>query len=252
MAPTNDTGPSGGRKTLLLAAGLAVLALVGGLVVARLRAPPEALPPAFVAGSQVGDAKVTQVTAADAGMRVVELTTSSGRKVLVEVSRGAGAWSLSLVNTTGAPITQEDAQLVQALSEQLEQGDGGLAAALVAVPAHVPPVPDEGPYIPAGQEEQVAEMLGKGAELPGGCRWDGAMIERVTVLSRYVCGDENHSLRLCHPEWPCASQAAATPVFSIASDLPAPVLEALVTRIRAAEGAFKWLRPAVQDGGPPP
>jgi hypothetical protein len=38
-----------------------------------------------------------------------------------------------------------------------------------------------------GQEESIAQMLGRGAELPAGCRWDGATIESDKISAWYRC-----------------------------------------------------------------
>lgn len=256
--------PSSGLKNILLVAGLGLLALVVWLVASRTQPPPppaapvSALPSTLARltpGAAVGAAKVVRQLPGSNGTQRVELETASGRKVTVEVSGGVGSWSLALVLDGGA-ITVEDAQLVSELSSALEEPvDAGSAqparpngAPLANAPVFTGPTTSVH-IIPSGQEEQLSNMLGKGVELPGGCRWGGAAIERTIITSRYTCGTANHVVTLCHPEDPCPQPATVTTkVFALSSDLPAPAFEALVARLGAEEASFRW-EVAVSGGG---
>ncbi len=96
--------------------------------------------------------------------------------------------------------------------------------------------------IEAGAESLLAEMLGRGETLPGGCTLTDGKIERTTVLATYSCGDRQVVLQLLHPAL-APSRAVRTGRFAIATTSgppPAGLVEAVAERIRAREAAFEW------------
>lgn len=117
------------------------------------------------------------------------------------------------------------------------------AALLVASIARAQEAP---PVIERDQEELLADMLGRGATLPGSCAWAGATVEQTRVLSWYTCAGVRVDLELRHPSDP-AEAAARTEQFALRSrgDRPPPpgLVDALATRIRAREAAFRWAKP---------
>ncbi len=112
---------------------------------------------------------------------------------------------------------------------------------------HVSPRPDEvsgerQAVIPAGQEERLAEMLGKGVVLAGDCTFSGGRVERRLVRATYTCGTGEIAIRLEHPST-APSGALQTEQFavSVASGTPPDgFLEALRAHIRARETGFEW------------
>src|SRR5262245_28198660 len=59
---------------------------------------------------------------------------------------------------------------------------------------------DEQYVIKPGAEPLLADMLGSGQTLPGGCTLGDGQIERTSVLATYTCGGEKVVLQLLHPE----------------------------------------------------
>lgn len=235
MPPESQPPGSSGRKSLLLAAGIAALALGSGWWVrgrpATLTAAP-ALPPEFsqmTPGLQVGDATLVALSWGLNGLIRVDLKRADGRQVALALVRGErGHWSL-------AAADGGDEALSRAFSQRLVAPSSETRAPATAVSAGPQPV------IPPGQEALIAQMLGKDVDLPGGCRWEGASIERSTVGSEYRCGSEPRHLTLCHPRAACAENAAAiTAQFALEGSLPPELLGAVSTRIREREGSFHW------------
>src|SRR5262249_18932167 len=68
-----------------------------------------------------------------------------------------------------------------------------VAVALIASRAHAARW-----VIPPGQEALAMRMLG--GELPGGCRFLGASIEKTQVTARYACAEAETRIALRHPE----------------------------------------------------
>ena len=64
----------------------------------------------------------------------------------------------------------------------------GLAVAIGLAPAGADAQRDRA--IPPGQEALAGEILGAGVELPAGCRFEGAALQRHHVDARYRCGGE--------------------------------------------------------------
>ena len=95
--------------------------------------------------------------------------------------------------------------------------------------------------IPAGQEELIAEMLGRGEALPGGCRFAGGQVAEPGIRATYACADREVVLELRHPR-DAATAVARTAQFAIVplrGTPPAGLVGALVSRIRWREGAFQ-------------
>jgi lysophospholipase L1-like esterase len=94
------------------------------------------------------------------------------------------------------------------------------------------------PVLPGGQEDAVATLLGRGAELPGGCTWTGAAIERDFVRSTYACRGAPAVLELRHPS--ASDGGACGGPFCVTGDAPAELLAALAERARALESTVRW------------
>lgn len=104
--------------------------------------------------------------------------------------------------------------------------------------------------LPPGQDDAFADMLGRGATLPDGCRWNGALIDRSFIISQYDCGGGILKLTLKHPSDINAPNAIArTERFVFFGEIPTALREALVTRVRAGEPAIKWDFTHVQAPG---
>ena len=96
--------------------------------------------------------------------------------------------------------------------------------------------------IPPGQEEQLANMLGRGATLPGQCQFARAQVDQSVISSTYTCPQGEVVVELAHPSV-AASDAATTEKFAIAvreGAAPPEFLEGLLERIRAEEAAVEW------------
>jgi hypothetical protein len=112
-------------------------------------------------------------------------------------------------------------------------------------------------FIGPGQEELLAEMLGKSSALPGGCAWAGASVERARVVSSYGCAGGRVEIELRHPGDAVDAADARTASFAIhvrasaAPAAPAGLVEAIEARVRAREAAFHWLTPGEVEGHAP-
>ena len=105
--------------------------------------------------------------------------------------------------------------------------------------------------ISPGQEELLAEMLGRGAILPGPCAFTGGQVDRAVVKSTYKCPAGEVVFELLHPSTAPAT-ATRTSRFAIVlrSGSPPPgLMDALESRLRARESDFKWTSPSP---APPP
>lgn len=98
------------------------------------------------------------------------------------------------------------------------------------------------PVIAPGQEEMLAAMVGKGAQLPGDCKLTGGEVAYDTVKATYACPGGEVVLELTHPT-KAGSGATRTERFAlqVRSGSPPPGLPAAIeTLIRAREGTFEW------------
>jgi hypothetical protein len=97
--------------------------------------------------------------------------------------------------------------------------------------------------IEPGQEALLLAMLGGGAELPGGCRIEGASVEKTVVVARYTCAAGPVRIELHHPS-DAPPSAPRTGAFALVvppgNEVPPAFLDALGARIRDREGAFRW------------
>lgn len=96
--------------------------------------------------------------------------------------------------------------------------------------------------IEAGSETLLGEMLGKGEDLPGGCKLTDGKIERTSVLATYGCGAGDVVLQLRHPD-DAPAGGARTERFAVdvkSGTAPAGLVDAIADRIRAREKTFTW------------
>ena len=96
--------------------------------------------------------------------------------------------------------------------------------------------------IPPGQEESLGKMLGRGAPLPGDCRFAGGTAAGATVTAEYACGDAKVVLELRHPDDapPTTLRTARFAIAVRSGSVPPGLLEALATLIRAHEAELEW------------
>jgi hypothetical protein len=97
--------------------------------------------------------------------------------------------------------------------------------------------------IPPGREDLLADMLGRGATLPGGCRFTSGQVQADTVTAGYACSTGEVVVTLRHPT-KATSGVMLTKQFalSVTSGTPPDGLTAeLTSRIRSREGEFEWM-----------
>lgn len=102
---------------------------------------------------------------------------------------------------------------------------------------------EEGPVVPPGQDELLADMLGRGATLPAGCQFDSGDVNGSVIRSTYTCPSGNVVFELRHPST-APPDAVRTDQFGItihSGSPPAGLQDALASLVRAREGQFKWL-----------
>lgn len=108
--------------------------------------------------------------------------------------------------------------------------------------------------IPAGQEQLLADMLGRGQALPNGCTLTDGQIDRSTIVATYNCDAGQVLLDVSHPDTAPAG-AVRTERFAVAvrsGRNASGLVTAIGDRIRAREGAFEWKAigaPAAEDRG---
>jgi len=101
---------------------------------------------------------------------------------------------------------------------------------------------DVGRAIPPGQEELLGQMLGRGATLPGGCRFTGGGVESTVVFAQYKCAEHTVVVELQDAD-DAPAGALRTRQFAIVgrSGSVAPeLMQALAVLIREREAAFEW------------
>jgi len=104
--------------------------------------------------------------------------------------------------------------------------------------------------IPPGREELLAEMLGRGATLPGDCKFAGGNVERTFVAASYTCPQGEVVFELRYPGTGPAG-ATQTSRFAVALKQGAPpdgLADALVSRVRSHESTFEWQWTAATPG----
>jgi hypothetical protein len=101
---------------------------------------------------------------------------------------------------------------------------------------------EQGAVIPPGQEELLAQMLGRGAALPAQCVFAGAEADHAVVRATYDCPSGAVVFELSHPS-KAARGATQTDRFAIAvqgGTPPSGLADALAALIRSKEAAFEW------------
>jgi hypothetical protein len=96
--------------------------------------------------------------------------------------------------------------------------------------------------IPPGQEDLLAEMLGRGAPLASGCTFAGGHADGPSVRVTYTCPSGEVVLELAHPDQ-ARSTTAKTERFAITLQSGSPpdeLVADLVSRIRSRENLFEW------------
>ena len=92
-----------------------------------------------------------------------------------------------------------------------------------------------------GQEELIADIVGSGVTLPGGCQFTGGNIDD-TVRAHYACDTGPVTIQLSH-RGTASSAVAETTYFRIRvieGSPPPDLVEALVARTRAREENVRW------------
>ena len=99
--------------------------------------------------------------------------------------------------------------------------------------------------IPPGQEDLLAAMLGRGAELPEACGFTAGQIELNVVRGVYSCPGGEVVIELRHPSAAPreASRTEKIAIVTVRGTPPDALLAALKERVRQREGAFEWLTP---------
>ncbi len=96
-----------------------------------------------------------------------------------------------------------------------------------------------------GHEKLVAEILGQGAELPGGCVFESARIGRRRIEASYRCSgaDAPAGLALVHPS-SAGEAAAASAKFKILEkgSVPSGLAAEIAKRAAAREQGWQWIR----------
>jgi hypothetical protein len=121
------------------------------------------------------------------------------------------------------------------------------AACLCVLLSAVHASADEAPagdvaVVPPGQEELLAELLGRGASFPGSCALTGGQADGSVVRATYRCPDGDVVVELHYPQRAPAGavQTARFAVFVQSGAPPPGLVDALVSRIRSHEAAFEW------------
>ncbi len=112
------------------------------------------------------------------------------------------------------------------------------------VAANEPSAVDE-PVIPAGQDDLLAGMLGRGAALPEQCKFAGGEVDHAVIKATYACPGGEVVFELRHPsKAPAgATETARFAITLLSGSPPAGLAEALTSRIRSGETAFEWRLP---------
>lgn len=110
------------------------------------------------------------------------------------------------------------------------------------------------PYaIPAGQEELILTMLGRGKELPDGCELANVSVNVSLIVASYRCSGQTVTLELEHPSVAKRS-ARKTAAFSISPGEGQPskaLVETVAASLQRHEEQFRWIRPVVEQQSAP-
>ena len=114
-----------------------------------------------------------------------------------------------------------------------------------------PSVGEGEPVIPAGHDELLADMFGRGATLPDGCAFGGGQVEDAAIRATYRCPAGDVEIELRHPsKAPATAVQTARFAIIVRGGSPPPSLTStLQSRIRARESAFEWIW-LLPDSGP--
>lgn len=96
--------------------------------------------------------------------------------------------------------------------------------------------------IPPGQDELLADILGRGATLPHDCKFSSGDANGATIRATYTCASGPVVVTLVHPDLAPAN-ATQTARFAMTVDSGTPpegILAALAAHMRSREGAFEW------------
>jgi hypothetical protein len=101
---------------------------------------------------------------------------------------------------------------------------------------------DGEPVITAGQEDLLAEMLGKGATLPDECKLAAGEVDHAIVRATYACPGGEVVFELRHPSTAPANatQTARFAMTLLRGSPPAGLADAVVSRVRSREATFEW------------
>jgi hypothetical protein len=106
----------------------------------------------------------------------------------------------------------------------------------------IEPTDEPHPVIPPGQEELLADILGRGATFADGCTFAGGQADGPVIRATYTCPTGEVVLELVHPSLEAAT-ATRTDRFAITLKNGSPpdgLIAALASRIRSREAAFEW------------
>jgi len=120
---------------------------------------------------------------------------------------------------------------------------------MLAVSSRVAAAPIEA-VIPAGQDQLLGAMLGRGEMFPGACRLSAGGARVGSIDATFSCADGKIVLELMHPSR-APSAAIHTEQFAIQvrEGDPAPgFIDAFVARVRGHEAAFLWRLPEGRSG----
>ena len=109
---------------------------------------------------------------------------------------------------------------------------------------------DQGWVIRPGQEDALADMMGRGVSLPGPCTFTGGQVNAGVVSATYMCPSGEVALELragsvAHDHLLRSERFAVT---TRGGSAPPELLEALLPRIRAGESAIGWSAPPSDHG----
>jgi hypothetical protein len=108
------------------------------------------------------------------------------------------------------------------------------------------------PVVPPGQDQLLAEMVGRGAPLPDDCKFAGGGADGPVIQTTYTCPSGKIVFELVHPD-NAGDEATLTEQFAItlkSGTPPEGLEEVLVWLIRQREADFEWLWLTDEDEDP--